>query len=252
MADLPKVYYKGRWRPADDLISDIEWDISHGNRDSASDEISALQHTAVQTGDKFLQGAGMRLYAMLNIDLPPRSADEGRSAASPANLLTTSSPGQQPRYTGVDQPAASPANLPAPATHEIFIEQKLLYFRIAMLQVVKLTREGTGKLLFYNGSLWKAPFRLAVDIGLLAEGKNSYAEFDKIAQQLGFDDQKEFTFPFSKDYIKDITKDSYKRYLDLTCKWTTDGLKGKQLYFAESMIAVKDELQMRLTSMGAC
>ena len=227
MADMPEVNYKGRMRPAIDVISDVEWDINHGNRDSAREGLTALQHAALETDNTFLRAACSHLYAMLDNDLPPRSAD-------------------------VEQLAASPANLPTPQPVKLTEEQELQFFRLAMRRVMNLKWKDTDKWVFNSKSLWKAPFRYAVDIGLLPNSDNEYAEFDKLAKKLGFNNPEVFRIPFSKSSIEDITQQHYAQFLKPAHSWTTEGLTGNSLSFAINMITVKNELKKRLEKFSVC
>ena len=227
MADL-QIIYKGRSRPVLDIIQDIEWDIVHGNRESARDGLNALQNAALQTDNILLREECLRLYAMLDSEQPSRTVDVGQPASSAGNLP----PKQQPP--------------------ELTEEQEKMFFRLAMIGIMDVKTEGTEKWLFSQKSLWKAPFRFAVDIGLTIEGENAYSKFEELAHEQHLDDPSVCRIPFSKSSIEDITQPRYEQFLQPSYTWTTEGLSGKTLGVARKMIAVKNLLKKRLEDMGVC
>ncbi len=124
--------------------------------------------------------------------------------------------------------------------------------REAVREVMELQNGGSGAWTFTSGSLWKAVFRIFQEKGLCPKGTAEYSEFEKLAVELGFDLADTCRIPFTKSYIEDISKEQYKQFRETPSAWSANGLTGRSLSFAKSMIAVKDELLKRLEAMGVC
>lgn len=122
----------------------------------------------------------------------------------------------------------------APIPRALTWEEEKKCFRGAVLRIMELKNK-KGDLIFFRNAHWKAVYRFVVDMGLNYDIDDpnmphdsstlQCKEFDLLAKELQFDVNPPTRIPFTRNAIKDINKDSYKRYNAPFINWSLDGLK---------------------------
>lgn len=135
---------------------------------------------------------------------------------------------------------------------EITWKEKKMRFKDAVFHVMEV-KDANGEYLFIRNRQWMAVYRFAIDYDILYDKDDprkpedpssaQYKMFEILAQEQGLDDEKTIRIPFKRDYIEDISKDTYERYRK-TYPWSLDGLKHLESFaFFEAMNEVYKELR---------
>lgn len=134
------------------------------------------------------------------------------------------------------QPLQTSSEDAMPIQHVLTWEEEKQCLKEAVLRVMEIN-DKEGKLIFTRNTHWIAIYRFAVDLGLNYEIDDpkmpqdpstlQCKEFDHLAKELQFDVNPPTRIPFTRNAIKDINKDSYKRY-NAPFVWSLDGLKDTE------------------------